>query len=62
MKKKFMSLVICEDLYNVIAKEADKRSIPMSEVMVVAIASHFGRPSLGYVPRDRLGRPRTKGK
>jgi hypothetical protein len=54
----YVSLKVCDELYELIAKEADKNGIPMIDVVVLALAKHFKRPELGYVPRKRQGRKR----
>jgi hypothetical protein len=56
----YVSVKVCDELYKLIAKEADKKSLPMIDVAVRAIAEHFKRPDLGYVPRKPQGRRRTK--
>lgn len=55
-----MSIKICEELYEIITKEADKKGLAMTDVIAIALAQHFKRPDLGYVPRNRQGRKRTK--
>ena len=56
----YVSLKVCDELYKLIAKESDKEGIPMIDVVVRAIAEHFERPDLGYVPRKPQGRKRSK--
>lgn len=56
----YVSLKVCDELYELIAKEADARGLAMIDVVVAAIADHFKRPDLGWVPRKPQGRKRTK--
>ena len=56
----YISLKVCEELYELIAEEADDNGTAMIDVVVKAIAEHFGRPDLGYVPRKPQGRKRVK--
>lgn len=60
MRKNYVSLIVCDELYALIAKEADKKGIAMSDVAVKSVAEHFNRLDLGYVPRVRPGRKRFK--
>lgn len=55
-----MSIKVCDELYALIAQEADKRGLPMTDVIAAALAEHFGKPELGYVPRKPQGRKRVK--
>ncbi len=55
-----MSLKVCGEMYDLIAKESDSQEIPMIDVVVRALAEHFKRPELGYVPRKLPGRRRRK--
>ncbi len=56
----YISLKVCDELYALIAKEADANGLPMIDVVVQALAEHFKQPALGYVPRKPQGRKRTK--
>lgn len=57
---KYISLKVCEELYEIIAREADREHVPMIDIVVRTLAHHFKHPELGYVPRQRLGRPRKE--
>ena len=56
----YVSLKVCDELYDLIAKEADKKGLKMIDVVVLAVAEYFKRPDLGYVPRKPQGRKRVK--
>ncbi len=56
----FMSIKVCDDLYNLIADEADENEEAMIDVIVRVLADHFERPELGRVPRRPQGRKRVK--
>lgn len=56
----YVSLKVCDELYTLIAQEADKRGLPMIDVVVRVLAEHFKKPELGFVPRKQLGRKRIK--
>lgn len=56
----YVSLKVCDEMYTLIAREADKRGVPMIEVVVSVLANHFKRPDLNFVPRQRMGRPRKQ--
>lgn len=57
----YISLKVCEELYILIAEEADRNDEAMIDVVVRTLAEKFGRPDLGKVPRKtRTGRPRVK--
>jgi hypothetical protein len=56
----YVSLKVCDELYELIAKESDKKQVPMIDVVVQALAEHFDRPDLAYVPRKPQGRKRVK--
>jgi len=56
----YISLKVCDELYEIIAKQADKNGEKMIDVAVRAIAAHFKRADLGYVPRKPQGRKRVK--
>lgn len=56
----FMSIKVCDELYNLIADEADRQQKPMTDVIAEALAKHFGHPEFGYVPRKPQGRRRVK--
>ena len=57
----FMSIKVCNELYNLIAEEADRNDESMIDVIVRAVALQFNRPDLAVVPRkSRVGRPRIK--
>ena len=59
---KYISLKVSEDLYDLIARDADDEDMPMNEFVVHVLAAHFKRDDLDYVPRMRRGRPRKNGK
>lgn len=48
------------ELGDLLAQEADKEKLPLSEWVVKLIAKRFERPDLGEVPRISFGRPRAK--
>lgn len=52
----YVSLKLCDELYALLAKEAEARALPMNEIVAQAVAEKFGRPELGYVPRKAQGR------
>lgn len=54
----YLGLKLCDELYDLVAAEADEKGQPMIEVAVRKLAEAFSRPELGYVPRKKLGRPR----
>ena len=57
----YISFKACDELYHLIAKEADRNGKAMIDVVVQAVAEKLGRPDLGYVPRkSQVGRPRSK--
>lgn len=56
----YISVKVCDELYALIAKEADKQGVKMIDVAVKAIAEHFKKPEFGYVPRKAQGRKRIK--
>lgn len=47
-------------LKDLAGKEADKRGIPLSELVVRALADYLGRPELATVPRKAPGRRRKQ--
>lgn len=55
----YVSVKVCDELYDLIAQEADRLNKPMIDIVVAAIAEKFGRPDLASVPRRPMGRPRT---
>jgi len=46
------------ELKKVAGQRADKEGIPLSELVVKALARYVDRPDLAAVPRKRPGRPR----
>lgn len=60
MVPNYVNVKVCDELFNLIAKEADDTGKHLIDVVVQAVADHFGRPELGYVPRKAVGRPRQK--
>lgn len=56
---KFISVKIGEELYELTAQEADRNGKKLIDIVVEALAQHFGRPELGVVPRNVPGRPRN---
>lgn len=56
----YISVKICDELYWLVAGEADRNESPLIDVVVKALAEHFGRPELGFVPRKPQGRKRVK--
>jgi len=55
-----MSIKVCDELYALIAREADAKGVAMTDVIAAALAAHFGKPEFGYVPRLPQGRKRIK--
>ncbi len=55
----YVSVKVCDELYDLIAQEADRLGKPMIDIVVAAVAEKFGRPDLSDVPRRPMGRPRT---
>lgn len=55
-----MSIKVCDELYALIAKEADAKGVAMTDIIASALAEHYGKPELGYVPRKPQGRKRYK--
>lgn len=56
----YISLKVCDELFGLVARESDDRGVPMIDVVVAALAKHFKRPDLGFVPRKPQGRKRLK--
>jgi hypothetical protein len=57
---KYISLKVCDELYGLVAKEADRDGINLIDIVVRALAEHFNRADLNWVPRKPQGRKRTK--
>lgn len=57
---KFMSIKVCEELYLLIAEEADRLGMAMTDVIAKRLAKSFKRPELGFVPRKPQGRRRVR--
>ena len=55
----YISLKVGDELYELIWREAQKRQIQLIDVVVQAVAEHFKKPELGYVPRKPRG-PKPK--
>ncbi len=55
---KFISLKVCDELYDLVAKESDATGFPLIDVVVRRLAKSFKRPDLSFVPRKKIGRPR----
>lgn len=60
MQINYVNVKVCDELYELIAREADNTGLNLIDVVVQAVAEHFKRPDLGVVPRKTLGRPRQK--
>jgi hypothetical protein len=57
----YISLKVGDELYGLLAGQADARGVPLNEACAQILAEGLGRPELGYVPRKtQMGRPRTK--
>lgn len=56
----YISLKVCDELYALVAREADRLGIKMIDVAVAAVANSFNRPDLAVVPRKPQGRKRLK--
>lgn len=58
----YISVRVSDELYKLVAKEADKKQVAMIDVVVAAVAEHFKRPDLAGVPRKMAsgGRRRVK--
>lgn len=56
----YISIKVCEELYGLIARDADKNGVGLIDVVVRVVAEHFKRPDLGFVPRKPQGRKRIK--
>lgn len=56
----YISVKVCDELFGLVAREADEEGVPMIDVVVRAIAQHFERPDLAFVPRKPQGRKRQK--
>ncbi len=56
----YVSLKVSDEMYGLIANEADKRHTAMIDIVVLALSEFFKRPDLNYVPRKPQGRKRTK--
>jgi hypothetical protein len=52
----YISVKVCDELYALIAKEAERTDENLIDVVVRAVAAHFKRPDLGEVPRRAPGR------
>lgn len=52
---KYISLKVCDQLYSLIARTADKEHVDLIDVAVRAVATALGRPELGWVPRKKRG-------
>ena len=57
---KHVNLKMTNELFDLIAREADDKNLPVSELIVRQLAEKNGRLDLAYVPRKRLGRPRKE--
>lgn len=55
----YISVKVCDELYDLVDKEAAANSENLIDVVVRALAEHFRRPDLGKVPRNRRGRKRA---
>lgn len=55
----YISIKVCDKLFKLIAKDADKSGKGMIDICVAALAAHYGKPDLGYVPRKTPGRRRS---
>ncbi len=55
-----LPLYMPHELKDLLAEEADKDDLAMSEVVVRVLAERYGRPDLAIVPRKRPGRPRKE--
>lgn len=56
MQMHYISVKVGEELFRRIAKEAADNGTAMIDVVVQALANHYGKPSLGVVPRMPHGR------
>lgn len=45
-------------LKDLAGKRADREGLPLSELVVKALAEYLGRPDLAVIPRKKPGRPR----
>lgn len=58
---KFISLKVCDALYDLIDKEANEHGVHLIDVVVRRLAESYGRDDLDYVPRGLRGRkPRNR--
>ncbi len=57
---KHMSIKVNDGLYDLIAKEADRRNLPLIDVVIESLAKRFKRPDLNFVERKLAGRPHGK--
>ena len=53
---KFITLKVCDELYSLVMREAAGNNVAMVDVVVHALAEHFEREDLDYVPRRPQGR------
>lgn len=56
----YLSLKVCDELFALIANQADAEGVPMIDIAVRLLAKAYKRPDLGFVPRKPLGRKRRK--
>lgn len=47
----YISVKVCDDLYQLIAQEAQSSGENLIDVVVRVMAEHYKRPELGRVPR-----------
>ena len=48
------------ELKRLLAEEADKEGLPLSELVARVCAAYVKRPDLAVVPRKKMGRPRKE--
>lgn len=53
-----VDLKLNDELYDLVAAEADRRGMSLAEVVVERLSHSFGRKDLNTIPRKKLGRPR----
>jgi len=51
----YISVKVGDELYDLILAEAQERGIGLIDVVVQAVAEHFDKPELGWVPRGVPG-------
>ena len=52
---RFISLKVGEELYELTLAEAERSGLHLIDVVVQAMAEHFKRPDLAWVPRAQRG-------